>query len=418
MPGGRVVPSHPQELARSAEQAKLDAVFLADVPGLIYDTGHRLSHGLEPATLLSAVAVVTSRIGLIGSASTTLSDPYTLARQFSTLDHVSGGRAGWNIVTTYSDQAARNYGLEDTGSHAVRYARAEEFVEVVCKLWDSWEDDAVVVDRERGVLYDVDKVHALDHAGEHYRVAGPLNLARSPQGRPVLVQAGSSNVGRDFAARTADAVFVASQHLADARAFYADIKGSAKAAGREPGHVLVLPGISPYVGDTEAEARELFEELNELTVVDYGLRQLSLMTSGTRFDDVGLDEKVPGERFADAGSVTDNNRGRFQVVAGIVQRERPTLRQLLHRLAGARGHHVVCETPEQVAATIEEWFTERAADGFNVMPPLYPHGLDAFASRVVPLLQERGLFRADYESQTLRGHYGLPRPESRYAAAR
>jgi FMN-dependent oxidoreductase (nitrilotriacetate monooxygenase family) len=404
------------DIARTAERACLDAVFLADVPGLLYDTGHRLSHGLEPVALLSALSAVTERIGLIGSASTTLHDPYTLARLMATLDHVSRGRAGWNVVTTYSDAAARNYGLDDTGRHADRYARAEEFLEVVGALWDSWEDDAVVADRERGVLFDVAKVHPIDHAGERYRVRGPLNLPRSPQGRPVLVQAGSSNTGRDFAARHAEVVFTAHQQLQDARAFRDDVRAHAASFGRDPDRVRVLPGISPVIGDTEAEARDLARTLDELTVPAYGLAQLGLMTGGMSFDHLDLDEPVPAEMFRGAGTVTDNVRGRFQVVAGIVEREAPTLRGLLHRLAGARGHHVVAGTPAQVADTILAWVDGGAADGFNVMPPLFPQLFDAFAEQVVPILQDRGRFRTAYAGTTLREHYGLPRPASRYAA--
>lgn len=405
-----------QQIAQKAEAAKFDSVFLADVPGLAYDTGHRLSHSLDPVTLLSAVAAVTSRIGLIASASTTLNDPYTLARQFASLDTISGGRAGWNIVTTYARAAARNYGLDDMPPHAERYRRAHEFVDVVTKLWDSWEDDAFVVDRASGVLFDTRKVHAIDHEGVFYRVRGPLTLPRSPQGRPVLVQAGASNDGREFAARHADAIFTAHQTLADAQAFYSDLKQQARDFGRDPDHVLILPGISPFVADTSDEARRLAQELNELTITAYGLAQLEVM-AGQSFADLRFDEKVPLERFGTAGSVLDNKRGRRQVVANIVERESPTLRQLLHRLAGARGHNVVAGTPVEIADIIEEWFNKGAADGFNVMPPLYPQLFEAFADRVVPILQERGLFRTDYTGSSLREHYGLPRPRSRFAQA-
>ncbi|WP_341674790.1 LLM class flavin-dependent oxidoreductase [Niveibacterium sp. SC-1] len=401
-----------QEIARKAEAAKFDSVFLADVPGLAYDTGHRLSHSLDPVTLLSAVAAVTSRIGLIASASTTLSDPYTLARQFATLDTISGGRAGWNIVTTYAKAAARNYGLDDMPPHADRYRRAHEFLDVVTKLWDSWEDDAFVVDRASGVLFDVDKVHPIDHEGEFYRVRGPLTLPRSPQGRPVLVQAGASNDGREFAARHAEAIFTAHQTIGDAQAFYADIKHQAAAFGRDPDRVLILPGISPFVADSAQEARQLAREFNELTIAEYGLAQLEVM-AGQSFADLDLDDKVPLERFGRAGDVLDNKRGRRQVVANIVERENPTLRELLHRLAGARGHNVVAGTPTQVADTIAEWFTSGAADGFNVMPPLYPQLFEVFVEKVVPILQERGLFRTEYDGASLREHYGLPRPAGR-----
>ncbi|KAF0815099.1 Nitrilotriacetate monooxygenase component A [Andreprevotia sp. IGB-42] len=403
-----------QQIAQKAEAGKLDSVFLADVPGLAYDTGHRLSHGLDPITLLSAVAAVTSRIGLIASASTTLSDPYTLARQFASLDTISNGRAGWNIVTTYAKAAARNYGLDDMPPHAERYLRAHEFVEVANKLWDSWEDDALVIDRDNGILFDTAKVHAIDHHGDFYNVRGPLTLPRSPQGRPVLVQAGASNDGREFAARHAEAVFTAHQTVEDARAFYTDLKHQAASFGRNADQVLILPGISPFVADTEQEARELAHELNTLTVPAYGLAQLQVM-AGQSFADLAWDDKVPLERFGQAGNVLDNNRGRRQLVANIVERDRPTLRELLYRLAGARGHNVVAGTPVQVADIITEWFNTGAADGFNVMPPLYPALFNAFVDKVVPILQERGLFRTEYAGSTLREHYGLSRPRSQFA---
>lgn len=396
-----------QRIAQRAEKAKLDSVFLADVPGLAYDTGHRLSHVLDPITLLSAVAAVTSRIGLIASASTTLSSPYTLARQFATLDTISRGRAGWNIVTTYAKTAARNYGMDDMPAHAERYRRAHEFVQVVEGLWDSWEDDALVIDRREGVLFDPSKVHSIDHRGEFYSVKGPLTVPRSPQGRPVLVQAGASNDGREFAAKHADVVFTAHQTIEDGKEFYSDLKRQAARFGRDPNQILILPGISPFIADTLAEAHDLARELNELTVTTYGLAQLEVM-AGQSFDDLCLDEPVPLERFGVAGNVLDNKRGRRQVVANIVERERPTLRQLLHRLAGARGHNVVIGTPAQVADIIVEWVASGAADGFNIMPPMYPQSFDAFVEKVVPILQERKLFRTEYEGSTLREHYGLP----------
>ena len=398
-----------QRIAQKAEAGKLDSIFLADVPGLAYATGHRLSHGLDPLVLLSAVAAVTTRIGLIASASTTLNDPYTLARQFASLDTVSGGRAGWNIVTTYAKAAARNYGMDDMPLHAERYRRAHEFVETTKQLWDSWEDDALVIDRSSGLLFDPAKVHAIDHHGEFYKVRGPLTLPRSPQGRPVLVQAGASNDGREFAAKHADAVFTAHQTLADAQDFYADLKRQAAAFGRNPQQLLILPGLSPFVADTLDEAQQMAHELNLLTVSEYGLAQLEVM-AGQSFADLGLDEKVPLERFGVAGNVLDNQRGRRQVVANIVERERPTLRELLYRLAGARGHNVVTGTPTQIADMITTWFESGAADGFNIMPPSYPQLFDAFVDKVVPILQERGLFRRDYTGATLRDHYGLPRP--------
>ncbi|WP_433521865.1 LLM class flavin-dependent oxidoreductase [Nocardia pseudovaccinii] len=403
-----------QEIGRTAEAAKLDAVFFADGPALRTNVKHNAASGLEPITLLTAIATATTHLGLIATASTTYYEPYNLARLFSTLDHISGGRAGWNIVTTGTDLAAANFGLDKHPDHATRYARAREFVDAVVALWDSWEDDAILLDQEAGIYADPDKIHPIDFVGEYLSVRGPFNAPRTPQGHPVLVQAGASNDGRAFAGRYAEAIFTAHQRLEDAQAFYADIKAKAAEFGRDAEQIKILPGISPFIGDTEAAAEQLEREFNELTVPEYGLKQLEGI-AGESLRNLPLDEPVPLELFSDAGDVTDNERSRRQVVAGIVQRERPTVRGLLHRLAGARGHRVFAGTPEQVADTIEEWFRNGAADGFNVMPPYYPGGLEVFAEQVVPILQRRGLFRTEYTGTTLRDHFGLPRPESRHA---
>ncbi|WP_063041840.1 LLM class flavin-dependent oxidoreductase [Nocardia pseudovaccinii] len=403
-----------QEIGRTAEAAKLDAVFFADGPALRTNVKHNAASGLEPITLLTAIATATTHLGLIATASTTYYEPYNLARLFSTLDHISGGRAGWNIVTTGTDLAAANFGLDKHPDHATRYARAREFVDAVVALWDSWEDDAILLDQEAGIYADPDKIHPIDFVGEYLSVRGPFNAPRTPQGHPVLVQAGASNDGRAFAGQYAEAIFTAHQRLEDAQAFYADIKAKAAEFGRDAEQIKILPGISPFIGDTEAAAQQLEREFNELTVPEYGLKQLEGI-AGESLRNLPLDEPVPLELFSDAGDVTDNERSRRQVVAGIVQRERPTVRGLLHRLAGARGHRVFAGTPEQVADTIEEWFRNGAADGFNVMPPYYPGGLEVFAEQVVPILQRRGLFRTEYTGTTLRDHFGLPRPESRHA---
>ncbi|GAB4008602.1 LLM class flavin-dependent oxidoreductase [Nocardioides ultimimeridianus] len=405
------------ELAQKAEEAKLDAIFFADAPGMFSATPYRPTGHLEPITRLAAISTRTSKIGLIATASTTFYEPYNLARLFSSVDFSSHGRAGWNIVTTQSDAVARNFNLAEIPTPEERYARAQEFIDVVTKLWDSWEDDAILADRSTGHYFDPEKVHAIEHVGRYYQVAGALAAPRSPQGRPVYIQAGSSNEGRAFAARNAEAIFTAHQTIGDAQAFYADIKARAVGLGRNPDHVKVLPGISAFLGDTEAEARELQAYVNSLTVPAYGLAQLEAL-GGISLSHLELDEKVPAELFVGSGDVLDNNRSRLMVVANIVERDRPTLRELLHRLAGGRGHNVVAGTPLQVADLITEWFQNGAADGFNVMPPLYPQLLDAFTTTVVPILQERGLFRTEYAGDTLRDHYGLPRPESVYAAGR
>ncbi|MER5479137.1 LLM class flavin-dependent oxidoreductase [Streptomyces sp. NPDC002734] len=401
-----------QDLARRAEAAAFDAVFFADGPSLPDNVRYASRFRLEPFTWLSAIAAATERIGLIATASTTYSEPYNLARLFASLDHLSHGRAGWNIVTTGAPDAAANFGLDAHPVHAERYERAREFVDVVGKLWDSWEDEALVADPATGVFADTGRVHRVDHRGRHLKVRGPLNTPRTPQGRPVYVQAGSSEDGRAFAARYAEAVFTAHQTLASAQEYYADVKARAAALGRDPGRLLVLPGISPFIGSTEAEARALHEEFNELTQPGYSLDLLRRLL-GLELSEEELDGPVPRHLIETGGE--RGNGSRFQLVLDIVEREQPSVRQLLHRLAGARGHQVVAGTPEQIADTLQLWFEQGAADGFNVMPPWLPGGFDVFADEVVPLLRRRGLFREAYQGATLRDHYGLTRPESVYA---
>jgi FMN-dependent oxidoreductase (nitrilotriacetate monooxygenase family) len=401
-----------QELARRAEAATFDGIFFADGPALADNVRYASRFRLEPFTWLSAIAAVTERVGLIATASTTYSEPYNLARLFASLDHLSRGRAGWNIVTTGAPQAALNFGLDAHPVHAERYDRAREFLDVVTKLWDSWEDEALVADQKTGLFADTDRIHAIDHAGPHLKVRGPLNTPRTPQGRPVYVQAGSSEDGRAFAARYAEAVFTAHQTLPNGQDFYADLKKRVAAAGRDPDKVLVLPGISPFIGSTEAEARALHEEFNELTQPDYSLQLLHRML-GLRLTAEQLDGPVPRELIETGGE--RGNGSRFQVILDIIDREQPTVRGLLHRLAGARGHRVIAGTPEQVADQIQEWYEQGAADGFNVMPPGLPGGFDLFADQVVPILRSRGLFRTEYTGTTLRDHYGLDRPDSQYA---
>ncbi|GGO57546.1 monooxygenase [Streptomyces daqingensis] len=402
-----------QDLARRAEAAAFDGIFLADGPALADNVRYASRFRLEPLTWLSAVAAATERIGLIGTASTTYTEPYNLARQFASLDHLSAGRAGWNIVTTGAPQAAANFGLDAHPVHAERYERARDFLEAVTKLWDSWEDGALVADQAGGLFADTDRIHAVDHEGPLLSVKGPLNIPRSPQGRPVYVQAGSSPDGRALAARYAETVFTAHQTLESAQEFYADLKRRAARLGRDPGQLLVLPGISPFVASTEAEARRLHEQFNSLTQPEYSLELLHRLL-GIRLSQEELDGPVPRELIGTEGERGDHSR--FRLVLGIIEREELTVRQLLHRLAGARGHRVIAGTPEQVADQLSQWFEQGAADGFNVMPPWLPGGFEVFADEVVPILRRRGLFRHAYTGSTLREHYGLPRPGSRYAA--
>ena len=368
---------------------------------------------LEPITVLAAVAVATSRVGLIATASTTYTEPFNLARQFASIDHISRGRAAWNIVTSWLATAAENFGGAGQVSHADRYARGEEFMEVVKALWDSWAADAVVDDRAAGIYARRNRIRSIKHRGDFYRVAGPLNMPRSPQGRPVLVQAGSSETGRRFAARHADAVFTAHMAKAAAQEFYDDLKRLAAAEGRDPAQVLILPGLSPMIGSTEAEALRSAREVNELSDPEVGRKRLSGRFGGHDFSHLPLDRPLAPEDFPDPGSV-EAARSRTEVILNLVRRDKPTLRQLLGYLAGARGHYVTAGTPEQIADLIEDWFTDGAADGFNIMPPLLPAQLDVFAVEVIPMLQRRGLFRTEYQGTMLREHYGLPWPPSMF----
>ncbi|MGW2635442.1 LLM class flavin-dependent oxidoreductase [Streptomyces sp. NPDC001348] len=403
---------HYVNLARIAERGTFDSLFLADSPQLWGNTAQRPAGALEPLTLLTALATATEHIGLIATASTSYNSPYNLARKFASLDIISGGRAGWNIVTTAGAEAARNFGLDAEPAHAERYARAAEFLDVALKLWDSWEDDAIVADKAAGVWGDDAKVHPPRHKGTYFRVEGALNVPRSPQGYPVLVQAGSSADGKAFAARYADAVFTAQQTIEDARGFYADLKSRTAAAGRNPEHIKVLPGIVPVLGSTEAEARANEQVLEDHIVYTHGvgrLESLLQLEPGTLELDGALPADLPPE------SAIEGAKSRYTLVVELARRERLTVRQLIGRLGGGRGHLTFAGTPEQVADQIERWFTQGAADGFNIMPAVLPSGLEAFVEHVVPILRARGLLRTEYgPRRTLRERYGLPRPANQY----
>ena len=402
-----------QDLARRAESAKFDSIFIADQLALAEDVAQAPRIWLEPVTTLAALAMATSRIGMIATASTTYTEPFNLARQFASLDHISSGRVAWNIVTSWLATAARNFGGAGQVSHADRYARGEEFMTVVTALWDSWAEDAVIDDRASGHYARPDRIRPINHRGDFYQVAWPLNMPRCPQGRPVLVQAGSSDTGRRFAARHADAVFTAHVAKTAAQEFYADLKALAVAQGRPPDRVLVLPGLSPMIASTEAEAHLLAREVNELCDPEVGRKRLSGRFGGHDFSRLPLDRPLSPEDFPDPGSV-EAARSRTEVILNLVRRDRPTLRQLFGYLAGARGHFTSAGTPEQIADLIEDWFTDHAADGFNIMPPLLPAQLDVFSAEVIPILQRRGLFRTEYAGTTLREHYGLQWPKSAF----
>jgi FMN-dependent oxidoreductase (nitrilotriacetate monooxygenase family) len=417
LPGSRVDGQldfeHYRHAAAVAEAGKLDSVFLADTLATGANVSRNVLTMLEPLSILAALAGTTSRIGLIATASTSYQDPFNLARRLAGLDHLTGGRAGWNIVTSVDDNEARNFGRDGNGEHAGRYERAAEFVEVATALWDGWEDDALVADKGSGIFADTARIHSIEHEGEHFSVAGPLGLPRSPQGRPVLVQAGSSESGRDFAAQVAEAIFTAQQTLADGPAFYLDLKRRAAAAGRDPDGMKILPGISPTIASTEEEARRLEEELAGYVQSEYALAQLSFFLE-TEIGEDQLDRKLPELPGAET---VNRHKSRYDLIVNLARSEDLTVRQLIGRLAGGRGHRTIVGTPEQVADDLESWFVNRAADGFNYMPPTIPDQLEVFVDTVVPILQRRGLFRGDYEGTTLRGHYGLERPASRFAGS-
>jgi len=395
-----------QQLAKTAERGLFDAFFLADGLALYTRNGtfSRTAFGIgfEPVTLFAALATVTEHLGFVATASTTYEDPYLLARKFASLDHITGGRAAWNLVTTESDEAAQNFSLQQHPDHAERYRRAEEFYDVVTGLWDGWEEGALVADVERAIFVDPQKVHRLDHNGQYYRVRGPLNVPRSPQGRPVVVQAGSSEAGRELAGRTAEVIFTAQQSLAEAKAFYSDVKGRLAKYGRSPADLKIMPGVQPYVARTEAQAKAKYDELQELIHPDAGLGLLSGLTGGL-VDLSTYDSDSPLPELP----VTNNNRSRQALVYEIARSRGFTIRELYKWVAGARGHWTIVGSPKQIADQLEEWFTSEAADGFNIMPPVLPRDIDDFVNLVVPELQRRGLYRTAYEGATLRENLGL-----------
>ena len=395
-----------QGLSQRAEDGLFDSIFLADQLAF---QGGGAQVGLEPITALGALAVSTRKIGLIATASTTYTEPFNLVRQFASLDHISNGRVGWNIVTSWSEPASRNYGYETQISHEERYQRADEFMEVALGLWDSWSDNAIADDRESGQFLHDGRVRPIKHKGEYYSVAGPLNIPRGPQGRPVLVQAGSSATGRRFAAQHAEAVFTAHMQKETAKTFYGDLKALVRATGRSQDQCLILPGLSPVIASTETEAKRYSEDLNDLTDTKVGLSRLSARFGGTDFSHLPLDRPLTVGDFPDPREV-ESARSRTEVIIGVVKTESLTLRQLLSRMAGARGHYVFAGTPEQIADLIEDWFIDGVADGVNLMPPVLPKMLDTFIDQVIPLLQKKGIFRTEYQGNTLREHYGLERP--------
>jgi FMN-dependent oxidoreductase (nitrilotriacetate monooxygenase family) len=403
-----------QAVARTAERGKFDLLFLADSAAASVH-GNQESRGrmgktvkFEPITLLSALAAVTSRLGLVATCSSTYSEPYTLARQFASLDQISGGRAGWNLVTSNNEAEAFNHGQEKHAAHADRYNRAAEFAEVVNGLWDSWDQDAFIRDKASGVYYDPAKMHVLDHHGKHFTVRGPLNVARSPQGRPVLVQAGASDTGRELAARLAELVFTAQTTFEQGTEFYRDIIARLPRFGRSEREVKIMPGLYPVVGRTETEAREKFHYLQSLIQPSVGLAVLEHTIGVANLARYPLHGPVP-----EMGD-TNGPLSRQRLLLEAARRDKLTLWELCLLNAGPRGHLLTIGTPTQIADVMEHWFLNGAADGFNVMPAWLPGSLTDFVDMVIPELQRRGLFRSEYEGTTLRENLGLPVPLSRF----
>ncbi|AEI43045.1 LLM class flavin-dependent oxidoreductase [Paenibacillus mucilaginosus] len=396
-------------IARIAERGLFDALFTAD-------NYSGLGRRLEPYTLLSALAGLTKHVGLIATVSTTYNDPYHVARKFASLDHISKGRAAWNIVTGHSASDAANFGRPDHPDVRQRYARGREFVQVTKQLWDSWEEDALVYDREAGKAVDEDKVYEIDFLGEYYSVKGPLNIPRPPQGYPVLVQAGSSEGGRELAAESADVIFTAQQTLGAAQEFYKDVKRRLARYGRTSDQLLIMPGLSPIVADTEAEARDIEDEFNALLDPKQALRRLSGYFT-VDLTEYPLDAPVPVDKAKPYGSITTGITSRQEVVVDAARRDGMTLRQFLARSAAGHGHVSFTGSVLQTADFIERWLRSGGADGFNILPHIYYSGFETFVDKVIPELQNRGLFRTAYEGRTLRENLGLARPDNGHKAA-
>lgn len=404
------------EFAQILERGRFDMLFIADtVSPQGVDHPESMSHtarslGFEPLTLLSALAMTTTRLGLAATATTTWNEPYNLARMFASLDHLSHGRAGWNLVTGRNADDAKNFSRDEHMAYADRYARAEEFIDVVRGLWDSFEDEALLHDKVSGRFFDPSKMHLLNHKGASFAVRGPLSLPRSPQGHPVIIQAGASDDGRDLAARVADVVFTMRPSFAAAKAFYDDLKSKVVKFGRSPDHIKILPGVNLYVGRTTHEAEERFNELQSLIPIQYALRQLSVQLGGVDLSGYPLDGPMPEVQ----GNLSRANPDFFLTFA---TNDKLTLRQTALRVAAGKGHWLIKGSPTDIADQMEHWFKGGAADGFNILPPSVPGTLTDFVDLVIPELRRRGLFREEYEGETLRENLGLPRPAHGRAAS-
>ena len=398
-----------RQLTRKAETAKLDFVFFGDGLYISEKSHPNFLNRFEPVTLLAALAMDTTKIGLAATLSTSYSEPFTVARQFASIDHISGGRAGWNIVTSPLEGSALNYSKAEHPQHDLRYRMAAEYIEVTKGLWDSWEDDAFVRNKETGQFIDPEKLHRVNHKGEFFSVQGPLTISRSKQGRPILIQAGSSEAGKDFASQVADAVFTGQANIDDAREFYQDVKGRAVKHGRRPEEILMLPGCNPIVGSTAAEAEQKYQEIANLVVIGDALNYL-----GRYFNDIDFTQYDLDEQFPELGDFARNGwESATDRIKKVSREVGLTLRQMALRSTTPKGPFI--GTAEHIADTMQAWFEAGAADGFMMNASVLPQGFDDFVAHVLPILKDRGVFRTEYEHDTLRGNLGLAKPANRYA---
>lgn len=395
--------NHLINTAQLAEKGLFDLVFLADSLFVSESSHPNILSRFEPFTLLSVLSTATTNIGLAATASTTYSEPFHIARQFSSLDHLSHGRAAWNIVTSSITSTAENFNGTKLMEHELRYERANEFVEVTNKLWRSWDKGALVRDKETGEFIDASKLHTIDHEGKHFKVRGPLNIERSPQGRPLLIQAGSSPTGTDLASKVADVIFTAQTQIEDAQNFYKQLKEKVSKHNRNPEEVYIMPGLFPILGDTEEEAHQNYQEIQDLILPEVGLSILAPYVGNIDLSQYDLDTK-----FADLDLSTGNGvQSRFEIILKEAIKDDLTLEEVYKKVAGSRGHHIFVGTPEQLADKMEEWFKSSAADGFNIMPPILPSQFELFINNVIPILQERNLYKETYSEGTLRQKLGL-----------
>lgn len=393
------------KIAQTAERAKFDNIFFADVFGQKIEQNSNSGLKLDPLVIISALAAVTKNIGLTATLTTTYNEPYHVARKYAAIDHLSGGRAAWNVVTSYNDKEAQLFGVNEHLKHADRYKRAEEFVDVVKQLWHSVEEEALVIDKEKGQFFDLNHVHPVKHEGEYFSVDGTLDIGATPQGHPVIIQAGSSEAGKELAAKTAEVIFTAWQTLEDAQAFYKDVKSRLAKYGRSEDELKVMPGVFITVAKTEEEAVQKRNELNSYILPEVGLAYL---TSQTGFDFTKYDPDGPIPDFGEHETDPTNPNIRTKLIRGTIEQNGfTTIRQVYEHIAGARGHREIVGTPEQIADKLQEWFENGAADGFNIMAPTFPTGFDDIVELVIPELQRRGLFRTEYEGTTLRENLGL-----------